>query len=266
MKFIINNRLKKYTPIKITSEIIQESSRILFSIFGSCDSYTMPFIIIKKLIEKYYILVSKQLYYYTKETIHDIEIWHTNKRNPIEFFSAIHILRKLSLDLRFNPLGYGSNSEFFINFIKKNSFYDKIKLYLELLFPKKKFNKFELIHFDNIIITLLSIDIIKNITKEMIDKLLLALSLDRIIIVAHNSSDYKNEFIFNKLLKNSQHFKKLLKSTDLFTGVDSIPLHIADTFLKIKSIDILDPTVPKAILNYKTNAIPISIIPLKEIK
>ena len=100
----------------------------------------------------------------------------------------------------------------------------------------------------------------------MIDKLLLALSLDRIIIVAHNSSDYKNEFIFNKLLKNSQHFKKLLKSTDLFTGVDSIPLHIADTFLKIKSIDILDPTVPKAILNYKTNAIPISIIPLKEIK
>ena len=274
MKFIIKKRLQKVDFSKIEIEDIKKSQTILFSVYSRFGDGIISFKIINELIEKYpnkkyYILTSKQLYPYAKEIIKNADIWYTNKRNPIEFFYTIYKLNKIKPDLGFNPWGHGDDSEFFISFAKKFSFYkqeikvnktfnlyDRVRVYLKLPIKNKIFNKFEMNHFNHIVIAPLSTDITKNMTKEAIDKLLTKLNANKITIATPKSLGYKNEFIFKKSLKNSKNFISLLKTADLFVGVDSGPLHIADT-LGIKSIGIFGPTAPETILDYNTNVMPI---------
>jgi len=274
LKFVIKNKLKNIDSYKIELNDIKRAKIIFFSVYSRFGDGVISFKIIREFIKKYsdkkyYILTSKQLYPYAKEIIKNADIWYANKRNPIEFFHTIYKLKKLKPDLGFNPWGHGDDSEFFISFAKKFSFfkkeikvdktfnlYDRVRLYLKLPIEKKTFNKFELSYFNHIVIAPLSTDITKNMTKEMIDKLLTKLNADKITIAIPKSLGYKNEFIFKKSLTNSQNFIKLLKNANLFIGVDSGPLHIADT-LGIKSIGIFGPTAPETILDYNTNVMPI---------
>jgi len=274
LKFIIKNRLKKIIPSQIDIYDIEKANSIFFSVYSRFGDGVISFKIINEFIKKhpnkkYYILTSKQLFPYAKEIIKNADIWYTNKRNPIEFFSTIYKLKKIKPDLGFNPWGHGDDSEFFISFAKKFSFYkqkikvnkfsnlyDRVRLYLKLPIREKDFNYFKLKKFNHITIAPLSTDITKNISKEMLNYLITKLNAKKITIATPKSFGYKHEFIFKKSLKNSQKFIKLLKTADLFIGVDSGPLHIADA-IGIKSIGIFGPTAPETILDYNTHVMPI---------
>jgi len=268
MKWIINNRLKKVTHTNITKQELLKSKKILFVVYSRFGDGVIAFKIIKEFMDKYnkecFLLTSHQLLPYAKEILKDknIIITSANKRNPFEFFGVIRKIKKFNPDIGLNPWSHGSDSEFFISFAKKfmvfkyvskegktYNLYDRVRKYFFLdITQNKKILDFEIKKVNQIVITPLSTDITKNITK--IDVLVSQLNKlsNNVIIATSYDLGYKKQFIFKKSKKNSQQFLHLLKNTDLLVSVDSGPLHIGGA-LGINTIAIFGPTAPETILD-----------------
>jgi len=256
MKILIKNRLKKYKSFNIEEEDIKKSNKILFSVFARYGDGIISFKTIKEFIKKYptknyIILTSRQQLPYAKAIINleNITFLKVNKRNPIELFLTIQLLKKENIDLGFNPWGHGDDSEFFITYCKKFSFYkkfdnfsktynlyDRIRKYLFLpVIVNKVINKPNFTNITKIIIAPISSDITKNINKKGIDILIQQLKekFQNCKILIALPKEYKNidvpveKFIFSKSIKGSKQYLKELQSSDLFVGVDSGPLHLA---------------------------------------
>lgn len=279
MKFFIKNRLKKFKNKSsiINTEDIKSSKKILFSIFSRYGDGIISLVVIKEFIKKfpqkdYFILVPRQQLPYAKELLNfkNVKALKVNKRNPFELFSIIKQLKNEKIDLGFNPWGHGDDSEFFLSYTKKFSFYknfdhfakevnlyDRIRKYLLLPIAKEK--KIIEPNFENIekvLIAPLSTDITKNLDLKGLNSLIIQLrnkfkNVKITLAVPHNFKYNKSDcdiFLFKKSVKNSNNYLKLLKSTDLFIGVDSGPLHLS-LALNIPTIGIFGPTSPYTILD-----------------
>lgn len=279
MKFFIKNRLKKFknSSTKIDINSVKESKKILFSIFSRYGDGIISLVIIKEFIMKYpnkkfFVLISRQQFPYAKELLNfnNVKILKVNKRNPFEFFYIINLLNKEKIDLGFNPWGHGDDSEFFLtytskyyfyknfdNFTKEINLYDRVREYFIIDIVKDK--KIIEPSFENIcsvLIAPISTDVTKNLDTERINLLVKQLRSRfkniKITLAIPNNFDYKNidcnKFFFGKSVKNSNDYLDLLKSSDLFVGVDSGPLHLSMA-LNIPTIGIFGPTSPFTILD-----------------
>lgn len=107
----------------------------------------------------------------------------------------------------------------------------------------------------NIVLVPFSTDVTKSLDKEMTKQLIVKLKelyKDAKITVCGFKNELKEidgleKFYFSK--SSSNEFLKLLKSSDLFVGVDAGPLHIANT-MGIKTIGIFGPTAPETIVDF----------------
>ncbi len=277
MKILIKNRLKNHKHFDIEIEDILQSDKILFSIFSRYGDGIISFKVIKEFIDKYpkkkyIILTSKQQLPYAKKIINqnDIKFLHVNKRNPINLYRTVNFLKKEKINLGFNPWGHGDDSEFFISYCKKFSFYkkfdnssktanlyDRVRKYLHLPIINNKILNIPILNnINKIIIAPISSDITKNINEQSLNILIKHLKKEFIqssIIVAL-PREHKNmkidveKFIFAKNAINSTNFLDILLQSDLFVGVDSGPLHLA-LALNIDSIGVFGPTSPFTILD-----------------
>jgi ADP-heptose:LPS heptosyltransferase len=233
--------------------------------------------------KKYILITSPQLYPYARAIIeNNAEIYHVNKRrNPIKLLKIISLLKKTDIDVGFNPWSLGEESEFFITFAKKYScyrekdnypkqynVYERVREYL-FLKPKEvglRTPDFENGEIKEIVIAPFSSDVKKNLDRDDIIGLIKQLKDkfdDPNITVAFPEEERQKtahmgaqEFILGKGLAKSQRFLQLLATTDLFVGVDSGPLHLADA-LGIKSIGIFGSNSVETFLDRDSSILPI---------
>jgi len=286
MKFFIQQRVQKlqHSSLAINIKEINNANNILFSVFSRYGDGLISFVIIKEFIVKYpdkqyIILTSKQQFPYARtilEALNNVMIKKVNKRNPFSFFKTIYFLKHKSIDIGFNPWGHGKDSEYFVtfakrfffykkfdNFPKTHNLYDRVRKYFLLETMKEKIlHSFPVHNKKNIVLAPISTDITKNLSLEQITYLIkfLKTNIPMANITVALPKTFKNiptnaeKFIFGKSTEKSYQYLQLLRSCDLFIGVDSGPLHLA-LALNIDSIGIFGPTSPATILDNKQKII-----------
>jgi len=287
LKILMNNRLRKLGSAshQITREEIQRSSKILFAVFSRYGDAIASFKVIDEFIllhpgKTFFILTSPQLSPYARELISgNVDLSYVNRRrNPFKLLRIIQKLKREKIDLGLNPLAWGLDSEFFITFAKGFSsfkefcrrpihynLYDSVREYL--LMPEKETNLRPPTFIDkigNIVLAPSSTEIRKSLDRKDLANLIRLLRdrfSDPEITVAVPARDWKNvhgvkKFKLGKAIKNSEEFLKLVKSADLFVGVDAGPLHLADA-LGVRAIGIFGPNAPETFMDRDSGILPI---------
>lgn len=271
MKFFYKTK-KLDLDMKISQKDIENSNTILFSVFTRYGDGIIAFTIIKEFILKYinknYILITNPQHYpYAKEILKEfsnIEIKYVNKRNTLSLLFLIKYLKNQNIDLGFNPLSFGDNSNYFILFAKKYSVfkyakqftekinhYDKIRLYLNLnIKQEKNIIDFQIKKDMKVLIAPFSTEHSRSLSIENVKFLQNYFKNNILALPKAERKKFKNSnlFIFEKSKKSSQKFINLLKEVELFIGVDSGPLHIALALNK-QCVGIFGPTAPSIVLN-----------------
>lgn len=264
-----------YREQKLQKADLGDADKIFFAVFSRYGDGIISFKVIREFAdiyngEKYLLFTTTQLAPYAKEILGDkVEVVGVNKRNPLSLIGALARLRNFGADIGFNPWSHGDDAEFFISFAKKYSvfkrfkkwdktynLYARVREYLSLE-PKMLSNAVLSLPVDakNIVLVPFSTDVTKSLDKEMTKQLILRLQglyKDAKITICGFKNELKEidgfeKFYFSK--SSSDEFLKLLKSSDLFVGVDAGPLHIANT-MGIKTIGIFGPTAPETIVDF----------------
>jgi len=254
---------------------IQVAQKIFFAVFSRYGDGIISFKVIREFIglypdKEYLLFTTNQLVPYAKEILGEkVEVIGVNKRNPFSLVSSLLKLKNFDADLGFNPWSHGDDAEFFISFAKKYSvfkrfkkweksdnLYARVREYLRLE-PKTLSNSAQTLpkSAKNIVLAPFSTDLTKSLDKEMTKELITKLKelyKDAKITVCGFKNELKgvdglHKFYFSK--SSSDEFLKLLKSSDLFVGVDAGPLHIANATY-IKTIGIFGPTAPETIVDF----------------
>jgi ADP-heptose:LPS heptosyltransferase len=259
-----------------------EAGSALFAVFSRYGDGIIAFKVIAEFVEKYpnkkYLLVTtKQLAPYAKELL-NIEVAGVNKRNPLSFVSTLYRVVSFNADIGLNPWSHGDDSLYFISFAKKffefknrshagktANLYDRVREYLAIIKPSNKTKTaLTLENAKNILVCPTSTDIIKSLNDKTLAKLIEALRTkhaDAKITVAINKNEKEltknlsvDAFVFKKNEVNSKTFLELIKSSDLFVGVDAGPLHIALALGK-PTIGVFGPTSPQTVLDDSSSLI-----------
>ncbi len=254
---------------------VQKAQKIFFAVFSRYGDGIISFKVMLEFVElcpdkQYLLFTTEQLVPYAIEILgKKVEVVGVNKRNPFLLTPSLFKLKNFDADLGFNPWSHGDDAEFFASFAKKYlvfkrfkqwdktyNLYARVREYLSLeprilsntalAFPENA---------KNIVLVTFSTDATKSLdektTKQLIAKLKELYEDARITICGFknelNGIDELQKFYFSK--SSSDKFLKLLKSSDLFVGVDAGPLHIANA-LGIKSIGIFGPTAPETIMDF----------------
>ena len=278
---LLRKRLKTFrkysTPISQSE--IEEAKTVLFSVFARYGDSIISFRMIHEFMlvhpeKNCLVITSPQSYPYARRILPGAQILKVNKRNPIQMFFTLRTLSRIEPDLGFNPWGHGDDSEYFITYAKRffffkqcgsfrkiDNLYDRVRFYINLNLPEtRSFSCHEIGGIDrSAVIAPLSTDPTKNIPLPSLQKLVSLLherGVEQITIASPKKLPIDlPHFLFRKSQRNSRSFLELIDSMDLFIGVDSGPLHIADAIGK-KAIGIFGPTSPETVLNADSTVMP----------
>jgi ADP-heptose:LPS heptosyltransferase len=286
LKILMNSRLRKMGSAshQITREEIQRSSKILFAVFSRYGDAIASFKVISEFVllypdKAFFILTSPQLSPYAEAIITgNVDLSYVNRRrNPLKLLRIIQKLKREKIDLGLNPFSFGMDSEFFITFAKAFSFfnefsrrpvlynlYDRVREYL--LMPAKDTSPrpptFDKVR--SIVLAPSSTEIRKSLDRNDLANLIRQLKnrfSNPDITVALPARDWKNvhgvkKFKLSKTIKKSEEFLSLVKSADVFVGVDAGPLHLADA-LGVRAIGIFGPNAPETFMDRDSGILPI---------
>ena len=113
----------KLIDCEINTMDIENSKKILFSLFTRYGDTIINLVVILEFIEEYpdkdyVILCPKQMKPYVNEIIPNIKCIAVDKRNWIEMFKINLLLRRWNPDIGFNPWSNGLDSCYFLSFCK----------------------------------------------------------------------------------------------------------------------------------------------------
>lgn len=277
LKKLFKYFIKKHSAKEqiISPDDMQGAQKIFFAVFSRYGDGIISFKVIREFAalypdKQYLLFTTSQLVPYAKEILNDgVEVVGVNKRNPLSLIPSILKLKNFDADLGFNPWSHGDDAEFFVSFAKKYSIfkrfrqwgkaynlYARVREYLGLE-PKVLGNAAVSLpdNAQNIILVPFSTDTTKSLDKEMTKQLISRLQelyKNAKITICGFANELKGieglqKFYFSK--SSSNEFLALLKSSDLFVGVDAGPLHIANA-MGIQSIGIFGPTAPETIVDF----------------
>lgn len=262
----------------LEKQVIANAQRVFFAVFSRYGDGIISFKVICEFTrlyprKQYLLFTTTQLVPYAKEILGDsVAVFGINKRNPFSLVPALLKLKAFDADIGFNPWSHGDDAEFFASFAKKYSvfkrfnqwdktynLYARVREYLCL--DAKMLSNVALplpVDAKNIVLVPFSTDVTKSLDEEMTKQLIVKLKefhKDAKITVCGFKNELREidgleKFYFSK--SSSNEFLKLLKSSDLFVGVDAGPLHIANT-IGIKTIGIFGPTAPESIVDFDWN-------------
>ena len=263
----------KLIDCEINTMDIENSKKILFSLFTRYGDTIINLVVILEFIEEYpdkdyVILCPKQMKPYVNEIIPNIKCIAVDKRNWIEMFKINLLLRRWNPDIGFNPWSNGLDSCYFLSFCKKYQFYKNflkpevinhyqvVRRYLNVKEKVWEISSFvPKFNYSRRLICPESTDNERSISSEQLDEIFNKVKLDfgnSLITIASMSLEYlranSDSFIFQKNAKSSKNFIKLVKDSDLIFCADSAPLHIA-TALKKNVIAVFNSTSPEIVLN-----------------
>tara|TARA_B100000767_G_C19660629_1_gene490801 strand:- start:69 stop:923 length:855 start_codon:yes stop_codon:yes gene_type:complete len=273
INFFLNYKTKKVNSLPPSISDVENSNKILFSIFTRYGDTIIDLVIIKEFIEEYpdkdyLILCPKQMRPYVSEIIPNVRCIDINKRNLFELLKIDLELKKWRPDIGFNPWSNGLDSCFFISYCKKFLFYKDflmpqtinhyqvVRRYLNL--KEKEWKIVNLVskeNYKNILICPESTDSERSISSDQLDKIISEVESDfdsPDITIASMRLEYLrdniNSFVFKKKAISSQNFIKLVKGSDLIICADSAPLHIASA-LKKHVFAVFYSTKPEVVIN-----------------
>ncbi len=277
LKKLFKFYIKRHSPReqKLQKADLDGAKKIFFAVFSRYGDGIISFKVIKEFTsiyedKGYLLFTTTQLAPYAKEILGDkVEVVGVNKRNPLSLIMALVRLRNFGADIGFNPWSHGDDAEFFISFAKKYSVFKRFKkweksdnlyarvreyLGLEPKVLRKPLPGWPQIA-KKIVFVPFSTDRLKTLSQRaangMIEKLKAIYPGSKIFVCGTKKEllAFKNveKFYFSK--SSSADFLSLVKSSDMFAGVDAGPLHIAMA-LNIPSIGFFGPTAPETIIDF----------------
>ena len=171
-------------------EDINNSNKILFSIFTRYGDTIIDLVVIKEFIKlypnkDYLILCPRQMKPYVRELLPNIECLALNKRNFFDMLKVNKLLKKKKYDIGFNPWSNGLDSCYFISYCRKFlcykdfkkpdviNHYQVVRKYLQL--PEKDWviNSLNLNNiYQKILVCPQSTAIERSVSSDQLDKLL----------------------------------------------------------------------------------------------
>jgi len=279
INYYLKNKIQKIISVPPSLVDINESKKILFSIFTRYGDTIIDLMVIKEFIEQYphkdyLIICPKQMEPYVNEILPSIKCKAFNKRNLLNFLKVVKHLKSEAFDIGFNPWSNGLDSCYFISFCKKFLFYKDfdrqniinhyqiVRRYLMLPEKAWKINKITLKeNYTKILICPHSTDINRNLPIEKFNQIILdfkkKFNHPAIIIASMDKSYFRDncqKFIFEKSEYSSKQFLKLMRESSLVICSDSGPLHIA-LALKKDLLAFMISTDPKIVINTGSSVI-----------
>jgi hypothetical protein len=283
--WIIKKRVKAHAAANqpIHSEHVAQARVVLFTVFARYGDSMIAFKAINEFIalhpNKRYLLITRhQTLPYAEALIHHpIERYGVNKRHDwLLMWRITRMLRREPPDLGFNPWSHQGESEYFVSFCRRFSWfrlfaryernynlYRRPREYLMLPAPAATPPRALPDRAKRIVLVPFSTDVRKALDRHdlelVIDSLRRRFQIERIVVAGmkHELKGSKGlpvePFVLGKSRRASQRFIDLLRSAELFVGVDSGPLHLADA-LGISTIGIFGPTAPETVLD-RTNTV-----------
>jgi len=286
--WIINKRLAAMNAPRapVTPAAIQRATQILFAVFARYGDSVIAFKAIDRFIarypdKRYLIITTHQALPYAEALIHHpVRLIGINKRrNPFGMWRLMRMLQSDPPDLGFNPWSHGGESEYFIsfcrnflpyrvfaNFERNQNLYWRVHEYLQLPMPAPVPGAPLPARAARVVICPFSTDVRKGLNTRDVTILLDAVRKRfgaSEIILAGMSKELAGakelpatRFVLDKSRGASERFIALLKSADLFIGVDAGPLHLADA-LGVRCVGIFGPTAPETILDRASGIVPL---------
>ena len=273
INFFLNYKTKKINSLPPNISDVENSNKILFSIFTRYGDTIIDLVVIKEFIEhypgkEYLILCPRQMKPYVKEFLPNIECITLNKRNIFEMIKVDNLLKNRMFDIGFNPWSNGLDSCYFVSYCSKFLFYKDFKIpktinhyqvvrrYLKLSEKSWQINDLTLkSNYQNILICPQSTDLDRNLSSKELDKLVIDFQKKyekpKITIASMDEAYFRkecNNFYFEKTSYSSDKFLDLMRKNELIVCADSGPLHIASA-LKKDLIVFLRSTIPEVVVN-----------------
>ncbi len=257
---------------------IESARSVLFTVFARYGDSVIAFKAIDRFMARYpgkrYLLITThQARPYAEALIHSpLQLFSVNKRrNPLRMWQLVRLLRRDPPDIGFNPWSHGEESEYFISFCRKSAayrtganferhhnLYRRLRDYLRLPDPPASAPAPLPARARRVVICPFSTDIRKSLDQEDLAKLFMAIQkrfgTSEIVVagmrqeLTYISNLKAEQFMLDKSRDTSERFVALLRTADLFIGVDAGPLHLADA-LRIPCVGIFGPTAPGTILD-----------------
>lgn len=252
---------------------IKKSKTVLFSIFTRYGDTVINLLVIREFLDlypdkEYLVICPKQMKPYVNEFLPNIECFAFNKRNPIELYILIKLLKNRDFDIGFNPWSNGIDSNFYVSFCKKFLLYkdfDKpeivnhyqiVRIYLKLSEKDWTVNEINLKKvYKKILICPQSTDSNRQIPSDQLDKFIgdfnKMYNYPEITIASLDKAYFRENckrLRLKKSANSSQLLLTLMKQSALIVCPDSGPLHIA-LGLNKDLIAYMRSTNPKDVIN-----------------
>ena len=280
-KLVGKRRLRKLADrsAPIAPDEIASARRVLFAVFARYGDSVIAFKSIARFLQldpqcECLVVTTHQALPYARALIPPrAQFCALNKRrDPLRLLRLVTSLRRHPPEIGLNPWSHGWESDFLISYCRRFHFfrsfdascgqlnhYEKLRRYLSLppLAPRAPA---ELpAHTDRILLSPFSTDEQRSLDDVAVGELVRGLRerypraqltvavmpSERRRIAGHSVDKL---FAFGKSYARSSEFLALLKETDLFVGVDSGPLHLADA-LRVPAAAVFRVTKPEMVLD-----------------
>jgi ADP-heptose:LPS heptosyltransferase len=272
----------------IERDEMEAARSVLFAVFARYGDCVVALKCIREFIAQYphkrYVLITRtQSIPYARVLLPDaVEIIGINKRhNPWRLWRLSARLKREPPDIGLDPWSHGDDSAYFLGFARRfflyrqfdqytreASLYRRPRTYLGLAQPIKAPKALRVPRARRVLISHVSTDVRKSLASDDLKRLLAAVrqrfAPDKITLAGfphelrHVKEPGVEYFAFGKSERASRAFFDLLRASDLFIGVDSGPLHLAEA-LGVPTIGLFGPTAPEGIMDPSGSA----IVPLR---
>ena len=286
-RLLANRRLRRFAvadaPIKLGE--IASAQQILFAIFARYGDSVIAFKSINRFIsvypgKDYIVITTHQALPYARALIGSpARLYGINKRrNPVKLTRLIRMLRRRPPDVGFNPWSHGLESNWLVSYCRRFHFfrsydaansalnhYEKLRQYMLLPAPSRRPPSMLPRHVGRILLVPFSTDAERSLNRDEVEMLIRELRQcypDAALTLAIMQAErgivedrlVDGVFVFGKTEARSEEFLSLLNRIDLFIGVDSGPLHLADA-LGLCCIAFFGPTTPQKVLDCDTRVV-----------
>jgi Glycosyltransferase family 9 (heptosyltransferase) len=286
-QIFIRARLRRFSGNSqpIDAKTLTEARSVLFAVFSRYGDSVAAFKIINEFTERhpekdYLIVTTHQALPYARQLLRrPVRLVGVNKRHdPLRMLRLVRELRRAPPDIGFNPWSNGQEAEYFVSFARhfqffresvrrdrEYNYYRRLREYLKLPITGATRGMPEHAGVRHIVLCPFSTDLRRRLDLTDLQKVLAFVArsysgarttlvgLPEELAAVANLSEKK--MVLGKSDAKSEEFLALLRTADLFIGVDAGPLHIADA-LGIPVIGLFGPTAPESVLDSQNGIMP----------
>ena len=288
--WLANRRLQRAASrnAPISAEELGRARSVLFTVFSRYGDSVITFKVLEEFLRRHpdkrcTLVTTPQALPYAQAIIRsNVKHYALDKRRSVMTIARLFFdLRRDPPDLGFNPWSYGKESQALISFARRfylftdfattaewRNHYQRVRQYLHLPDPPIESHPGPVGGVRQVVVAPFSTDQRRSLSAEDAARLLKLLEArfpgahTTLALFPHETGAARGlsaaHFLFGKSRRDSEQFIALLRSADLFVGVDSGPLHVADA-LGVPSLGLFGPTPPERVVDRQTRVMPLRV-------